>query len=98
MSLIAIIVSVISASYYIKIIKTLHFSINIDFEVLLLIAERHVLKPDGTLSHEFDDNVNLTFSHTLIISILTLFILLFFLKPSFLLNISQLLTFTLFFY
>ena len=79
MSIIAILVSVISASYYLKIIKVLHTE-NIE---------------------EIKDNFNLGSIgsvHSFMISTLTLFILLFILKPSILLNSTQLLALSLFYY
>ena len=78
-SIICIIVSVISASYYLKIIKVLH--------------------QENT--EEVKDNFNLGSIggvHSFMISTLTLFILLFILKPSILLNSTQLLALSLFYY
>nr|WVH38141.1 NADH dehydrogenase subunit 2 [Poriella subacida] len=78
-AIIAILVSVISASYYLKIIKVLH-----------------------TDNQEIIENINnytsLSSLHSFMISTLTLFILLFILKPSILLNSTQLLALSLFYY
>lgn len=74
----AILLSVISASYYLKIIKVLH-----------------------TKEEETKDNLSLNSLgaiHSFMISTLTLFIFLFILKPSILLNSTQLLALSLFFY
>ena len=95
MSIVGIIVSVISASYYLKIIR-----------VLLQSAD---LKPSVVESKEFNqtnsNNSNITNPETLItnfhsflISTLTLSIFFFVLKPSLLLNSTQLLSLSLFYY
>ena len=76
--IIAIIVSVISASYYLKIIKVLHSESK---EIV------EVTESQSTLSS----------LHSFMISTLTLFILLFILKPSILLNSTQLLALSLFY-
>ena len=75
--LIAIITSVISASYYLKIIKVLHTE-----------DKEEDVTFKGSLSSV----------HSFTISTLTLFILLFILKPSILLNSTQLLALSLFYY
>ena len=77
--IIAIIVSVISASYYLKIIKVLHSESK---EIV------EVTESQSTLSS----------LHSFMISTLTLFILFFILKPSILLNSTQLLALSLFYY
>ena len=76
--IIAIIVSVISASYYLKIIKVLHSESK---EIV------EVTESQSTLSS----------LHSFMISTLTLFILFFILKPSILLNSTQLLALSLFY-
>ena len=76
--IIAILVSVISASYYLKIIKVLH--------------------TDNKENSEIKVNTSLSSVHSFMISSLTLFILLFILKPSILLNSTQLLALSLFYY
>ena len=77
--IIAIIVSVISASYYLKIIKVLHTE-------------------SKEIQEERETNFTLSSLHSFMISTLTLFILLFILKPSILLNSTQLLALSLFYY
>ncbi|OSC96162.1 NADH dehydrogenase subunit 2 [Trametes coccinea BRFM310] len=77
--IIAILVSVISASYYLKIIKVLH-------------SENKEVIEDS------NDNSPLSSLHSFMISTLTLFIIFFILKPSILLNSTQLLALSLFYY
>nr|YP_010240510.1 NADH dehydrogenase subunit 2 [Trametes villosa]QTF87851.1 NADH dehydrogenase subunit 2 [Trametes villosa] len=78
-AIIAILVSVISASYYLKIIKVLH-------------TENKEIVEDSN-SHS-----PLSSFHSFMISTLTLFIIFFILKPSILLNSTQLLALSLFYY
>jgi len=91
-SLIAIIVSVISASYYLKIIKVLHTDITL---------ETNQTPPKGanveSLYTVTKGKYTLTNTHSFLISSLTLFILLFFIKPSIILNSTQLLSLSLFY-
>ena len=117
MSIVAIIVSVISASYYLKIIKTLFFTNDShsishtakDHESLPVL-EGHVnvagtehggqekkpdLKEKGIFKGESIYSI-CTNSHSFIISVLTLTLLLYILYPSLLLNSTQLLSLTLF--
>ena len=77
--IIAILVSVISASYYLKIIKVLHTE-------------------NKDITEDTKDNLSLSSLHSFMISTLTLFILFFILKPSILLNSTQLLALSLFYY
>lgn len=77
--IICILVSVITASYYLKIIKVLHTD-----------SKEEVR--DNSLSGSIGS------LHSFMISTLTLFILLFILKPSILLNSTQLLALSLFYY
>jgi NADH-ubiquinone oxidoreductase chain 2 len=114
-TLIAIIVSVISASYYLKIIKVLHEDNELDnnsLKPMTNFPEGESLQP-GPLSTEgvgegkVFNNLNsfifiqskytLTNTHSFLISSLTLIILLFFLKPSIILNSTQLLSLSLFY-
>jgi NADH-ubiquinone oxidoreductase chain 2 len=94
-SILAIIVSVISASYYLKIVK-------------LLISEPYGENETNTASPTFafakakEDSyssgvIRLTNVHSFIISTLTLILLLFFIKPSLILNSTQLLSLSLFY-
>ena len=76
MSIIAILVSVISASYYLQIIKVMHFSPGI----------KEVSSANTLISN----------SHSMLISILTLSIVLFILNPNIILNSTHLLALTIF--
>jgi len=134
-SLIAIIVSVISASYYLKIIKVLHTfhnPLNDEYNVLEAnkapsstlfkeaLGEKKILsnylqqsvsraKVESLYTNEpkVENNLDpiiygqskytLTNTHSFLISSLTLIILLFFIKPSIILNSTQLLSLSLFY-
>jgi NADH-ubiquinone oxidoreductase chain 2 len=99
-SLIAIIVSVISASYYLKIIKVLH-----TFEDDVLETNKapkqslYTTKENNNLDHFIftQSKYTLTNTHSFLISSLTLIILLFFINPSIILNSTQLLSLSLFY-
>jgi NADH-ubiquinone oxidoreductase chain 2 len=92
-SLVAILVSVISASYYLKIIKVMHFDAASAATDLEATSASH-----STINKANDETVNveLSNSHTFIISSLTLAILLFILKPSIILNSTHLLALSIF--
>ncbi|EKM73500.1 hypothetical protein AGABI1DRAFT_49798, partial [Agaricus bisporus var. burnettii JB137-S8] len=82
-SIIAILVSVISASYYLKIV------------VQLFLNTNH--KTSSSINNNnFITNKYLSNVHSYLISVLTLSILLFILKPSLILNSTQLLSLSLF--
>jgi NADH-ubiquinone oxidoreductase chain 2 len=87
-SILAIIVSIISASYYLKIIKVLH------------TANSTVQHGSGSGTVQSDsgitNNSNIGQFHSFIISSLSLFILLFLLKPTIILSSTQVLSLTLF--
>lgn len=87
LSIVAIIVSVISASYYLKIVKIIFF----DSENK---KEREILPSSVNVGEELKEGEEitqtLTNSHSYIIALLTFIILLFFINPSILLYISQL--------
>ena len=93
MAIVGIIVSVISASYYLKIIRVLH-------------SESVTPELNNLADGQDTDNSNITSPtesiitsfHSFLISTLTLSILLFVLKPSILLNSTQLLSLSLFYY
>jgi NADH-ubiquinone oxidoreductase chain 2 len=80
MSVVAILVSVISASYYLQIIKVMHFTTN----------------PTINYGDTQDANINISASHSMLISVLTLSIVLFMLNPNILLNSTHLLALTIF--
>ena len=91
-SLIAIIVSVISASYYLKIIKVLHTDITL--EINQTPSSRANVESFYMVTK---GKYTLTNTHSFLISSLTLFILFFFIKPSIILNSTQLLSLSLFY-
>lgn len=98
MSAVAILVSVISASYYLKIIRVLHT----ELEDLELKTDSNLINKDqkfeNNSAHRAEDldQSLLTNFHSFLISILTLTILLFVLKPSIILNTTQLLSLSLY--
>jgi NADH-ubiquinone oxidoreductase chain 2 len=88
MAILGILVSIISASYYLRIIRILHTdSENINTEKLI-----------ETRNENIESESNISNFHSLLISILTLTILFFVLKPSILLKSTQLLSLSLFYY
>jgi NADH-ubiquinone oxidoreductase chain 2 len=90
MSIIAIIVSVVSASYYLKIIKVLHTEVEEDINLntnLMRETSDNLTENNYTLLSNF---------HSFLISTLTLSILFFIFKPSLILNSTQLLSLSLF--
>ncbi len=98
MSIVAIIVSVISASYYLKIIKVLHSAPTVEPATdSSCEAEGGVNK--GAAKSRADEGLGVISNfHSFIISTLTLSILFFVLKPSIILNSTQLLSLSLFYY
>ena len=103
MSILAILVSVISASYYLKIIKILHTShgqpspettnLNSDLVVLPTVTELG----NGSQPILAWQSLGTTSAvHSFIISSLSLFILLFIFKPTLILSSTQVLSLTLF--
>jgi len=90
-SIIAIIVSVISASYYLKIIKVMHFDEQAQVKGNMQDVN------NITSTSEAGENM-LTNSHAFLISVLTLSLLLFMLKPSILLNSTHLIALSIFIY
>lgn len=115
-SIVAILVSVISASYYLKIIKVIHtnpeevlssptaFGSEGKEEVVSSFATHHPSLKDGLVSAEvkvlnnnsYFSNQLLSHFHSFSISTLTLTIILFVLKPSIILNSTQLLSLSLY--
>ena len=106
MSIIAIIVSIISASYYIKIVRVLHTepdNLNYNTESQLNKSIESLSNNSSTSeSNSLENNKDqievsiISNFHSYLISTLTLSILLFILKPSILLNSTQLLSLSLF--
>jgi NADH-ubiquinone oxidoreductase chain 2 len=97
-ALVAIIVSVVSASYYLKIIRVLHTETLDSNEVVEESNNNLLLENRKELSLNNDENTGtlLTNFHCFLISSLTLSILFFILKPSLILNSTQLLSLSLF--
>jgi NADH-ubiquinone oxidoreductase chain 2 len=86
MAISGILVSIISASYYLRIIRILHTETELN----------NSLKAGG--HNETNTTVEISNFHSLIMSSLTLLILFFVLRPSILLKSTQLLSLTLYFY
>jgi NADH-ubiquinone oxidoreductase chain 2 len=84
MSIAGILVSIISASYYLRIIRILHTESS---------EGSHFLK---SINGSVNSKIEISNIHSLIISILTLLILFFILKPSILLKSTQLLSLSIF--
>ena len=89
-SIIAIIVSVISAYYYLQIIKVMHFDSDTASKVLPASITTNT---EGS----FNPNLAISNTHSFIISTLTLSLLLFMLKPSILLNSIHLMALNIFY-
>lgn len=107
MSILAILVSVISASYYLKIIRVLHTNAednlqlkNINYKFKDEDTNSSVITQSNLINknykYENSSESVLTNFHSFLISSLTLTILLFVLKPSIILNITQLLSLSLY--
>jgi NADH-ubiquinone oxidoreductase chain 2 len=88
MSILAILVSVISASYYLKIIKIIHTG---ETKTLILPGV-----DNGNEEIAYNNNNNITSTHSFIISSISLFILLFIFNPTLILSSTQVLSLTLF--
>ena len=107
MSILAILVSVISASYYLKIIRVLHTNAednlqlkNVNYKLKDEDINSSVITQSNLINknnkYENSSESVLTNFHSFLISSLTLTILLFVLKPSIILNITQLLSLSLY--
>jgi NADH-ubiquinone oxidoreductase chain 2 len=110
-SIVAIIVSVISAYYYLQIIKVMHFDLDsnstqVEYTLPLPSMPRSgggegpaVLEPkeQNNTANEFNPNLAINNTHSFIISTLTLSLLLFILKPSILLNSIHLMALNIFY-
>jgi NADH-ubiquinone oxidoreductase chain 2 len=97
-AVLAILVSVISASYYLKIIKVLHTENESSVEINLEESSNKLNNTNSVMNNNSLNNevTLLTNFHSFLISTLTLTILLFILKPSLILNSTQLLSLSLF--
>jgi NADH-ubiquinone oxidoreductase chain 2 len=107
MAIVAIIVSVISASYYLKIIRILHSEADSNISIIekdtdLSIktspagSEENKVNQESVALGYAEESDIITNFHSFLISTLTLTILLFVLKPSIILNSTQLLSLSLF--
>jgi len=99
-SILAIIVSVISASYYLKIVKLLISENENETNTESESTELLDLENSSYAYDAYGENkevIGLTNVHSFIISTLTLILLLFFIKPSLILNSTQLLSLSLFY-
>ena len=124
-SIVAIIVSVISASYYLKVIRFLYSTSSIESDLNVktnpivaltavsvssnantkkdeIVKSVKPLLPTGQSELKNNNNNNyesiITSSHSFLISTLTLSILFFVLKPSILLNSTQILSLSIFYF
>jgi len=93
MSFVAIITSVISASYYIRLVILLLTVVESEIRSETLINEKL-----STLKNSFNNETILTNLHSFLISTITLSILLFIFKPTILINSTILLSLSLFNY
>jgi NADH-ubiquinone oxidoreductase chain 2 len=102
MAIIAILVSVISASYYLKIIRLLHTEVEVIEQKETLVTSKNLnsnifnSKQLGWISTSNSESV-LTNFHSFLISSLTLSILLFVLKPSIILSSIRILSISIFY-
>ncbi len=97
LSIVAILVSVISASYYLQIIKVIHFPISLtniqnDSNSIKVLENNS----NNKSNNKSNNIVPITNIHSMTISILTLTILLFILNPSILLNSTHILALSIF--
>jgi len=96
--ILGILVSIISASYYLKIIRILHTESNLNKENISNTTLNVGCRKSESEIEDLDLNTtSINTLHSLLISILTLIILLFVLKPSILLKSTQLLSLSLFY-
>jgi NADH-ubiquinone oxidoreductase chain 2 len=102
LSITAILVSVISASYYLKLIKISFFeknqSTSLDNTTILLAKGTNEIVMSSQIKEGNSQMINLSLqqTHSLIISIITFIMLLFFLKPTLILNGTTLIALTFF--
>jgi NADH-ubiquinone oxidoreductase chain 2 len=91
LSIVAILVSVISASYYLKIIRVIYF--DNEYTKTDVVYTNSTVNSQDTINSPIITNV-----HSLLISSLTMIIVLFVLQPSILLNSCHILALSLFYY
>jgi len=98
MAILGILVSIISASYYLRIIRILHTENLAVLNNSPLKISMSKIAEDLSTKEDNTGESNISNFHSLLISILTLIILFFVLKPSILLKSTQLLSLSLFYY
>jgi NADH-ubiquinone oxidoreductase chain 2 len=92
LSLVAIVVSVISASYYLRIIRVIFFDASTDSTTTnSTVATESTIANKVLANAELMNKSIIQNSHSFVIAILTLSIILFFIKPTLVLNSIQLL-------
>jgi NADH-ubiquinone oxidoreductase chain 2 len=92
LSLVAIVVSVISASYYLRIIRVVFFDASTDSTITnSTVATESTIANKVLANAELMNKSIIQNSHSFVIAILTLSIILFFIKPTLVLNSIQLL-------
>jgi NADH-ubiquinone oxidoreductase chain 2 len=96
-SIVAIIVSVISAYYYLQIIKVMHFDTKPSTDSVSLEGEKVLSNISEAYGIEQSPSLVISNTHSFIISTLTLSLLLFILNPSILLNSIHLLALNIFY-
>lgn len=102
-SLVAILASVVSAAYYLRIVRVLYFSpapvfdkvVSVFEETSFLISDQKQTAEPGQV---VDKDQFITSSHAYIIAVLTVFIVLFVLQPSLILNSTQLMAMSIYGY
>jgi NADH-ubiquinone oxidoreductase chain 2 len=91
LSIVAILVSVISASYYLKLVKLIYFD---DSELNSTLGSLE--GGDNSIVSNYLPSLNVSNVHSYIISLLTLILSFFFINPSLILNGTQLISITIF--
>jgi|HubBroStandDraft_5_1064220.scaffolds.fasta_scaffold22035_2 NADH-ubiquinone oxidoreductase chain 2 len=105
MAIVAILVSVISASYYLKIIRVLHTEVTEELEKETITLDENRSVNNNIFNSKylgsilaFNSESSLTNFHSFLISSLTLSILLFVLKPSIILSSMRILSISIFYF
>ena len=96
LSIVAILISVISASYYLKLIKLTFFEIADKSNADTHLSEASLRAHNNQEYYAIKEQGSLSQLHSYIISILSCIILLFFLDPTVILNGTQLISLTIF--
>lgn len=96
-SIVAILVSVISAYYYLQIIKVMHFDSQETNKAGSIVAESQAISSNQSVAVSLTQQDTVNNTHSFIISTLTLSLLLFMLKPSIILNSIHLIALNIFY-